>query len=187
MTDNALIGGEISQGQVAATLIDPEDRSLGEAQLDELWEIFQAIGKFWENLSADSSEVKSSWREFMVAKTESPPSYIGEYLNALAVTQELKAMYGEEEAYTLLFIRNGIPEGPPTTRLAHAKRYVVDEFIRMQVVASGFKGFAKPTSFNYQGYVGGSRYNRLPRVRSYPPRDNEVKTSDALIARESEE
>ncbi len=79
-------------------------------------------------------------------------------------------MYGHEDAFRRLFLENGIPDGPPTTRLAHAKTYVIDEFIRVQVVASGFKGFAQPASLNYKGYVGGSRYIETPRVRAYQPK-----------------
>ena len=57
---------------------------------------------------------------------------------------------------SLLFLENDIPEGPPETRLAHAKKFVIDEFIRVNVVASGFKSFAAPDNNgkNYKGYLG---------------------------------
>jgi hypothetical protein len=155
---------------VPATLIDAEDRLLSAADREFLWGIFVEIGRCWENLPDDSASVKSSWLEFLHAKTDDEPSYIGEYANAIAVVQELVEMYGREKAFTLLFLRSGIPDGAPTTRLAHAKRYVIDEFIKVQIVASGFKGFNKPNAYNYGGYVGGSRYNRLPRVRAYVPK-----------------
>ena len=166
---NAMIGGAICHAQVAATLIDPEDRRLSRLERDFLWAIFVEIGRCWANLPEDSVRVKSSWLEFIQAKTEREPSYIGEYANAVSVVQELIQSYGHEEAFRLLLLENGIPAGAPTTRLAHAKRYVVDEFIRVQIVASGFKGFAAPRGYNYNGYVGGSRYNLLPRVRPYRP------------------
>ena len=169
-----MIGGTICHTVLPATLIDAEDKLLSAEDRAFLWDnIFVEIDRCWDNLPNDSASVKSSWLEFIQAKTESEPSYIGEYSNAVAVVQELIERYGREEAFTLLFLRNGIPDGPPATRLAHAKLYVIDEFIRMQVVASGFKGFIQPHSFdykgNYKGYVGGSRYNTLPRVRSYKP------------------
>ena len=171
MTDDSgkMIGGEICHGQVAATLIDHEDKLLSLQERDALWDIFIEIGRLWENLPDDSVNVKSSCLEFIQAKTEYEPSYAGEYANAIAVVQELVQMYGHEEAFERLFLDNGIPDGPPTTRLAHAKRYVIDEFIRVQVVAGGFKGFVQPGSLNYKGYVGGSRYNLTPRVRDYEP------------------
>ena len=167
---SAMIGGTICHTVVPATLIDAEDKLLSAKDRAFLWDnIFVEIGRCWNNLPHDSAGVKSSWLEFIQAKTENEPSYIGEYTNAIAVAQELIERYGREEAFTLLFLRNGIPDVPPTTRLAHAKRYVIDEFIRMQVVGSGFRGFIRPHSFNYKGFVAGSRYNRLPRVRRYEP------------------
>lgn len=168
--ETTLIGGTVCHLSVAATLIDSEDRLLTEYEREKLWEIFVQIGKTWQNI--DSVTVRSSWLEFLHAKTSSNPSYVGEYANAIAVLQELESMYGSEEAYRKLFFDNGIPDGPPTTRVAHAKIYVIDEFIRMQVVAGGFKGFIKPTALNYKGYVGGSRYNEQSRVRAFDPANN---------------
>ena len=57
------------------------------------------------------------------------------------------------------------------TRLAHTKKFVVDEFIRVNIVASGFKSFGGPDNNgrNYKGYIGGSRYNLRARVRNYEP------------------
>jgi len=163
------IGGEISHATVAATLLDNEDRLLRQPEIDRLWEIFVEIGRSWGNMKGDSTSIKSSWREFIQAKIDDPPSYVGEYKNCISVVQELVGLYGMEEAFRRLFLDNGIPDGPPTTRLAHAKRYVIDEFIRVQVVAGGFKGFVQPGPLNYNGYVGGSRYNLTPRVRAYRP------------------
>ncbi|MGZ6992284.1 MAG: hypothetical protein ACXVKJ_14310, partial [Ilumatobacteraceae bacterium] len=112
-------------------------------------------------------------------------SYVAEYENALGVVEELVALYGKPAAFTKLFLDNGIPKvvanGYPVvnldTRLAHAKHFVVDEFIRVQVVAGGFKQFIepKPTKVrpdyivNYNGFVAGSRFNRIIPVRSYEP------------------
>ena len=164
-----MIGGTICQSQVPAPLIDQEDKRLSIQERDALWDIFVEIGHSWKNLPDDSANVKSSWLDFIKAKTESEPSYAGEYASAIAVVQELVAMYGRDQAFWRLFLDNRIPEGPPTTRLAHAKHYVIDEFIRVQIVASGFKGFVQPSSLNFKGYVGGSRYNQTPRVRAYEP------------------
>lgn len=167
--EKTLIGGTVCHLSVPATRIDPEDHQLTFLQREQLWELFVEIGKAWRNMDHQSANVKSSWMEFIHSKTEQQPSYVGEYANAIAVIQELEQMYGREQAFQKLFFESGVPEGPPTTRLAHAKIYVIDEFIRMQVVAGGFKGFVKPTALNYKGYVGGSRYNETSRVRDYEP------------------
>lgn len=89
-----------------------------------------------EKRQGESSNLKSSWLDLIKAKTACAPNYTGEYTNAVYVVQELIDMYGEADAFTKLFLSNDIPPGPPTTRLAHAKRYVIDEFIKMQVMAS---------------------------------------------------
>lgn len=170
-----LIGGTVCHLTIPATLIDPEARLLSFRERERLWEIFTEIGKAWKNLEDDSLTVRSSWLEFIHAKTMQQPSYAGEYANAIAVIQELERIYGREQAFHKLFFENGIPDGPPTTRVAHAKVYVIDEFIRMQVVAGGFKGFIKPSAKNYKGYVGGSRYNLEPRVRAYEPGESDQK------------
>lgn len=166
---NAMIGGPFCRGVVPAELLDHEDSVLSAATVEGLWNIFVEIGRCWNNLDDDSAGVRSSWLEFIHAKTTQPPSYVGEYCNAVSVVQELQELYGSS-AFVLLFLKSGVPEGPPTTRLAHAKRYVVDEFIRMQIVASGFRGFVKPRSYNYNGFIRGSRFNERPRARMYEPK-----------------
>ena len=83
-----------------------------------LWKIFQAIGLVWEDLhptAKDSSNLKSAWLDFIQAKTDSEPSYVGEYSNAVLCVDELIEEHGEKEAFRLLFLENGIPPGPPTT------------------------------------------------------------------------
>lgn len=172
----ALIGGTVCHLPVAATLIDPEDSHLTALQKEQLWDIFVEIGHAWQNMDDDSANVKSSWLEFIHAKTHQQPCYVGEYANAIAVVQELVDMYGRERAFEKLFFENGIPEGPPTTRVAHAKKYVIDEFIRVQIVAGGFKGFIQPASLNYKGFIGGSRYNMSARVRAYDPSHTNTST-----------
>ncbi len=166
---STMIGATVSHDAIPATLIDPESITLSESDRQALWDLFVAIGRCWGNLDHDSSSVKSSWLEFIEAKTQSAPSYFGEYRNAITVMRELQDLYGPDNAYAFLLLRSGVPDGPPTSRLAHVKKYVVDEFIRVQVVAGGFKGFGAPAPLNYNGYLGGSRYNRLPRVTAWVP------------------
>jgi hypothetical protein len=165
---DTMIGGPFSRDVVGPELLDHEDTVLSASTVAGLWNIFIEIGRCWQNLDEDSAGVRSSWLEFIHAKTAQPPSYAGEYCNAVSVVQELVEVYGSN-AFALLFLKSGVPDGPPVTRLAHAKRFVVDEFIRMQIVASGFRGFVKPRSLNYNGFIRGSRFNERPRARLYEP------------------
>jgi hypothetical protein len=166
MATNDLIGGVICKAAVDPGLLPGERQVLTHANREALWEIFKQIAVVWKNVGYDSSNLKSSWLEMLKHKSEQPPSYTGEYINAIHVVNELVRIYGEEWAYRKLFLANGIPPGPPATRLAHAKRYVVDEFITMQVMMSGFKHFGGK---NYHGFVKGSRYNEQALVRQYEP------------------
>ena len=80
----------------------------------------------------------------------------------------------KEEAFHKLFFESNIdPSAPPVTRLAHCKVYVVNEFIRMQMVGGAFKSWGAKNGGqrgkNYSGFVGGSRYNESSKVREYDP------------------
>jgi hypothetical protein len=160
------IGGPLCQTKLAPGLLTGEGQILTQYERDALWKIFVQIGVCWKNVHQESVGLKSSWLEFIDAKTSVAPSYAAEYSNAVLVVDELIALYGEPDAFDHLFFVNGIPDGPPLTRLAHAKRYVVDEFIRVQIVASGFRGFGgKNRGLNYNGFIRGTRYNWTKRVR----------------------
>ena len=187
-----MIGGEICKQRLASQLLAAEPRKLTRAEIDGLWRIFVAIGTVWKNTVHNSAGLKSSWLEFWTAKTMTQPSYVSEYVNALEVVAELIKIYGEVEAFENLLLDNGRPldnNGMPLnkplckddipieldTRLAHAKHFVVDEFIRVQIVAGGFKNFIRPHEteirpeyvVNYNGFIAGSRFNRIKPVRPY--------------------
>jgi len=160
-----MIGGSICGEPLPPGLLPGDGQSLSTEYQEVLWRLFVEIGKCWHNVLWESSNLKSSWLEMVQAKTTVAPSYVQEYINAVYVVRELMDMLGDD-AFDQLFLHNGIPPGPPTTRLAHAKKYVIDEFITMQVMASGFKHYGGK---NYHGYIKGSRYNLVPPVRTYVP------------------
>ena len=167
-----MIGGKLCNTQVNPSLFNSSGQSLTPYEMVRLWNIFQAIGITWGDLhpnKQDSSNLKSSWLDFLQSKTNSDPSYVAEYSNAVCCIDELVEMYGNDDAFQKLFFDNNIPDTLTMTKLAHAKKYVIDEFIRVNVVASGFKSFGGPDNHgkNYKGYLGGSRYNLRARVKSF--------------------
>jgi hypothetical protein len=169
-----LLNCPIANSRADANFLDHEDSFLPGVVRERLWEIFVEIGRAWKNVPGDSAGLRSSWLEFIEAKTTRSPSYIGEYVNAVSVVQELVEVLGREAAFAGLFFNSGIAAGPPVTRLAHVKRYVVDEFIIVQITASGFRGFADSIydtrrPLNYTGFIRGSRYNERPSARLYTP------------------
>ncbi len=175
-----IIGGKVCAQPLANRLLHVEPRELTHAEIDKLWKIFVEIGIAWENTVHDSAGLKSSWLEFIKEKSLRKPSFVAEYVNAIQVVDELVKMY-KKNAFHKLFFENGLTVnrfgGPVSldTRLAHAKHFVVDEFIRVQIIAGGFKNFVQKDSSeirpenitNYNGFIASSRYNRIKPVRPF--------------------
>ena len=182
------VSDELPGGVICRTIVRPElfgsilqtnrqaDSNPGEltaVERDKLWKMFVAIGNCWGTNNYDSLGLKSSWLEFIEVKTSTAPSYLAEYVNALEVIDEWLSLYGpnENEAFERLLVHHGIKTDPPTTRLSHTKTYVVDEFIKVWVVAGGFRAFGGGFhAKNYNGFIRGTRYNISERVRSYKPK-----------------
>jgi hypothetical protein len=174
--DDSSIGGHICAQAMRAALLPADPRPPTDAEIAGLWRAFVAIGEIWENTVHDSAGLHSSWLDFVTHRCTTRPSYIGEYVSALGVFDELIAANGEAEAFRKLFFESGVDAAdPPVTRLAHAKLFVIDEFIRVQIVIGGFKDFITPNppsirpdhQVNHRGFVAGSRYNRVKPVRVY--------------------
>jgi len=157
-----MIGGEICKENIGRAMIDSSTGSVSEVVLNELWALFFYIGHAWVN-EEDTNAYKGQWSEFINLKTSSEPSYVGEYLNASHVLQELIGLYGRDEAMFKLFFENNIPESDNESRLSHLKKFVVDEFIRVYLTVGGFKTFG---ARNYNSFVGGPRGNNPPPYRS---------------------
>lgn len=178
--EHSCVGGPVCNEKLPASLIFAEGQKLTHQNKEALWEIFEAIGINWSNTIYNSNNQRSSWYEMIKAKTENAPNYTGEYVNAIYVMNELKAMYGKGVAFKKLFFESGVDNAaPPTTRLEHCKIYVVNEFIKMQITAGGFKSwgakYGGERAKNYHGFLGGTRYNRISRVRAYHPDANNSK------------
>lgn len=152
--------------KIPAQLLVKVEQVLTHAELETLWKLFLAIGAEWRIENVPSFH--SAWLEFIEVKTNSAPDFTAEYSNAASVVNELLFVYGDPAGYRMLLINHGLTPGPPETRLAHAKRFVADEFIRVQILLGGFKSFVDPADrdeANYRGYMGGSRYQRVRPVR----------------------
>lgn len=170
---------------ISPKLLKSDPGQLKPAELERLWDLFQQIGRTWENVSADSAGQRSSWLEFVGLRCTKEPSYLEEYRSALQVVQELVEAYGLVDAYRELFINRDLTRDTedPTktmTRLRHAKIFVVDEFMRVQIVAGGFRGFGgRNRAYNYNGFIRGTRYNRVQRVRTYRPKKDDKDKRDS--------
>lgn len=169
------IGGPVSAEPLSPALLDADPRNPTRADVDALWPLFVAIGDAWHNTVHESAGLRSGWLDFLTERCTTRPSYVAEYASALEVLDELRLLHGDD-AYDALFFRSGVnSQAPALTRLAHAKTYVVDEFIRVQIVVGGFTRFITPEPsaerpdeiVNHRGFLAGSRYNRVTPVRAY--------------------
>lgn len=157
-----MIGGAVCKEDVGANFLVATSQELSTDVLSVLWLLFEAIGKTWMN-SSDSSSYKPQWNEFINLRITSSPNYEGEYLNAYSVINELVDIYGQEEAFTKLLLNIEHTDGDTGNRLAHTKKYVVNEFIKVYLTSGGFKEFG---SRNYNSFIGGLRNSNPAPYRS---------------------
>jgi hypothetical protein len=159
-----------------AILSSPPD-PLSAYQVTTLWRIFIGIESYW-NLGEDTDDVarnrpwdielaRSRWLDMLEARSSGTPDYRGEYVNAVDVFEELvRELPGEDRAITKIYGETKVTrQEDATTRLAHAKFFVVNDFIKCFIIAGGFRRFVK-ASRNYAGYMGGSRFREWPPVRT---------------------
>lgn len=148
---------------VGQPMLVAADQPLTAYQRDRLWDLFCVIADTWgsprsadaERYSPRTADMRSSWEDFINARVNDPPSYSAEYSNAVEV---MDALDERGRSATDLVL----PESSPdlTSRLGHAKAFVVDEFITVWVTAGGFRAYA---GFNHNGYLAGSRFNMATR------------------------
>ncbi len=158
------------QEVVGKDLLAAEPGSLPEGLEDFLWELLDEIGKRW-NFKAPSSGTRSSWTEFVTLRCETKPSYLEEYRNAQEVVESL-AVSGSMDRVGDLFNHTSPRKlDEHSTRIDHAKKLVIDEFLTVRIVAGGFREFGgrNKRAYNYNGFIRGTRYNRVMRVRAYQP------------------
>ncbi|CUI06338.1 hypothetical protein LXA47_14120 [Massilia sp. P8910] len=145
---------------VGAQLLDVSHRLLTADEIDLLWSLVERIEQTWF-LEHRANAIKPQWLDYLQTTVETSPSLLGEYLNAIAVYQELLAS-APEQLSPLLLMRAAPPLSETSSRLDHAKRFVVDRFIRCYVMLGGFQEFG---GRNYNGYMGGSRFADSAPVR----------------------
>ncbi|OMC15784.1 hypothetical protein A5736_01420 [Mycobacterium sp. SP-6446] len=158
-------------------ILPPPNDPLTGAQIDELWIMFSGIAKHWRLLedpsdierrrSWDVELLRSRWLDMLEARSSGTPDYRGEYLNAECVFKALaKKLGGQDKAIAKIYGDTKVTEvSQATTRLAHAKFYVANDFITCFVVTGGFRRFVKDAR-NYTGFMGGSRFREWPPVRT---------------------
>lgn len=127
--------------------------------LDAMYQIFEQIGKFWDNV-ADSSVYKTRLFAFMGNRIDIDPLYRQYYTTAQATMADLVAQHGTDKAYEILFTDASANRSPPSTPLAITRQKVSNEFIALQLSLGGFQAFGG--ALNYPGYFGGANVPGAP-------------------------
>ncbi len=127
--------------------------SLDLETLEELWQIFVQIGRFWRTID-DSEHLKTRFLSFIANRIEFAPTYQYHYKVAARTISRLRAEKGDEEAYTFLFTDSTIrDEAPAVSELAITRQLVSNEFVNLHMALGGFKTYGAK---NYPGYFGGA-------------------------------
>lgn len=144
------------------------DAPLSEEQTATLWAMFVGIDTHW-GLGFAVDLLRSRWLDMLEARRAEPPDYTAEYINAAAVFDALVTAQGMDKAIAKFYGQTNVQKkGEALTRLAHAKFFVGNDFIRCFLACGGFRGFV-PEGRNYAGFMGGSRFREWPPVRTGRP------------------
>jgi hypothetical protein len=171
--------------ELAERLLPAEPAPISPGDLEILWQLFVAIATAWggdgdrprsncttadgpasngnasnRGAAPDPLTLRSQWLEFIEVRTLTAPSYSGEYRSGVLVLEELNRIHGPAMWDQLLF--GDYRTAPPTSRLGHLRRYVVEEFIKVWLAAGGFRAFG---AGNFNGYISGSRFAVQPPYR----------------------
>jgi hypothetical protein len=146
-------------------ILPPGNDPLADWHIKKLWCLFRKIVDHWD-LDFEVERVHSRWLDMLEARSSGDPDYRGEYVNAAEVFDALLEELGKDEAVAMIYKDTIVTkENQATTRLKHAKFYVVNDFIRCFIANGGFQGFV-PKARNYTGYMGGSRFQEKDPVRT---------------------
>jgi len=156
-----MIGGPLAALPVPEAMILAMPGTLRPEELCQLWRIFAAIARTWGADGTSPDYQYSQWLEFIHTRTATEPSYLGEYRAGLEVLSELGEYYGESLWHRLFFAHDAQPD----TRLAHLRKFVVEEFMQVWLTTGGFRTYG---AGNYNSYVAGSRFAVTPPYRFSP-------------------
>ncbi len=115
-------------------------------------DLFMVLGHVWQLVApAEAEGRRALFQVFLQAKTEQAPSYYAEYANAAQLMAARTAKSGHSALQDLLLEPSRLA-AEPHTRLAHFRRYVVQEFAEFHLIHGGFRVFGYQ---NFPGYMGG--------------------------------
>jgi hypothetical protein len=157
---------ELWEQPLSAEMLPAPDYPLSNDEIAKLWSLFTAIADHWKLTDLDVGLFRSRWLDMLEARCSGAPDYRGEYVNAVEVSEALVTALGRETAIDTIYGKTVVTTAAQaTTRLGHAKFFVINDFIRCFIACGGFRGFV-PHARNYSGFMGGSRFREWTSVRT---------------------
>jgi len=129
-----------------------EESGIDEALIENLWGVFLAICRHWQNVP-EPELMKTRFLGFLSNRIELHPEYLSYYRTAATEIERLAERSGREQAYLELLTDPSLAKGEADTGLKIARQKVSNEFISLQLSLGGFKSFVG--AINYPGYIGG--------------------------------
>jgi len=142
---SALVPREIDQASGGTRPLLPlrsEAGGLSEREKQLLWQLAVATGALWGLSDLSQSEVYG----FLDLKTQSPPSYLAEYRNALEVFAAASRNRTPPEAVETILRR-----APRQLAAEHARNFVIGELIALHLASGGFRQFGLT---RFRGFIG---------------------------------
>ncbi len=123
--------------KLGESLISADPGKLSLSTTKVLKKLYLDIGREWALMEPSEENTRIYVLEdFLAAKTEQAPSYLGEYENAVHLLRESLPFSMDLES-----------------KVGHVRHYVVREFAELHLVSGGFRRFGFK---NYFGHPGGS-------------------------------
>ena len=118
----------------------------------QLWVLFTRMAMRWQ-IAGDVDLDEHGFAAFVRAKATLPPSYLTEYQEAGAILAEVeREMQQDPAAFDQLFVVPAGLQGFEVTRLGRLQKFVIGEFLELQMAHGGFRPFGYR---NYRGWAGG--------------------------------
>jgi hypothetical protein len=122
------------------------------ALLEQLWQLFTRMAARWQ-MAGEVELDENAFAQIIRAKTTLAPSYLTEYREARGILEEVERdMARDAAAFDQLF---AVPIGLESfelTRLGRLQKFVIGEFLELQMAYGGFRAFGYR---NYRGWAGG--------------------------------
>ena len=142
---------ELNLGYPGTTIRPDVIGELLKADTESLWKLYNLIGEKW-GMNQFEQFGQSEFSRFVSVKTNSIPSYLGEYENAIKITSGIDNLELFNQRFNNLFPHGSENLKDSDSAVWHFRKFVLSQFIQLHLVIGGFKRFGIK---GYPGHMGG--------------------------------